>query len=106
LVRAGFKVELEKPIQVRYEGVIVGDYFADLIVNDELIVEIKATVALVEANEVQMVNYLTATGKDFGLLLNFGGKSLEFRKKFRVCRESPPSSFEFRENSVNSVNSA
>jgi GxxExxY protein len=105
LVRAGFKAELEKPIQIRYETVVVGDYFADILVNDELIVEVKAIVALAPEHEVQVVNYLTATGKDVGLLLNFGTRSLEFKKKFRVYQERSNEPFVFRENSENSVNS-
>ena len=84
LVKAGHRVESDKPIQVRYEGVIVGDFKADLIVNGELIVELKAVSNLVVEHEVQLVNYLTATGKDLGLLVNFGGRSLEFKKKFRT----------------------
>jgi GxxExxY protein len=83
LVKAGFKVESDKPIQVRYEGVIVGDFKADLIVNDELIIELKAVSAIIVEHEVQLVNYLTATGKDNGLLINFGGRSLEYKKKFK-----------------------
>jgi GxxExxY protein len=105
LVRAGFKAELEKPIQIRYETIIVGDFFADILVNEELIVEAKAIVALAPEHEVQIVNYLTATGKDIGLLLNFGARSLELKKKFRVYRESGGESSMFRENSVNPVNS-
>lgn len=104
LVRAGFKAELEKPIQIRYESIIVGDFFADLLVNDELIVEAKAVVALAPEHEVQLVNYLTATGKDIGLLLNFGTRSLEFKKKYRVYRESNGEPFTLRENPVNPVN--
>ena len=84
LAKAGLKVESDKLIQVKYEGVIVGDFKADLIVNDELIVELKAVSGLVVEHEVQLVNYLTATGKDIGLLVNFGGRSLEFKKKFRT----------------------
>ena len=105
LIRAGLKVELEKPIQIRYENVIVGDYFADVVVNDNLILEVKAIVALAPEHEVQVVNYLTATSKDVGLLLNFGARSLEFKKKFRVYRESNNEPFMFRENPVNPVNS-
>ena len=86
LVKAGFKVESDNPIQVRYEGIIVGDFKADLIVNDELIIELKAVSGIVVEHEVQLVNYLTATGKNVGLLLNFGGRSLEFRKKFRTAK--------------------
>jgi len=104
LLRAGLKAELEKPIQIRYESIIVGDYFADILVNDDLIVEVKALVALAAEHEVQVVNYLTATGKDIGLLLNFGARSLEFKKKFRVYRESNSEPFMFRENPVNPVN--
>jgi GxxExxY protein len=104
LVRAGLKAELEKPIQIRYESIVVGDYFSDLFVNDELIVEIKAIATLAPEHEVQVVNYLTATGKDVGLLLNFGARSLEFKKKFRVYRESNSEPFMFRENHVNPVN--
>jgi GxxExxY protein len=84
LAKAGFKVESDKPIQVRYEGVIVGDFKADLIVNDELIIELKAVSGIIVEHEVQLVNYLAATGKDLGLLVNFGGRSLEFKKKFRT----------------------
>ncbi len=84
LANAGLKVESDKPIQVRYEGVIVGDFKADLIVNEELIVELKAVSGIIVEHEVQLVNYLTATGKDLGLLINFGGRSLEFKKKFRT----------------------
>jgi GxxExxY protein len=86
LAKAGFRVESDKLIQVRYEGVIVGDFKADLIVNDELIVELKAVSNLIVEHEVQLVNYLTATGKDIGLLLNFGGQSLEFKKKFQTAK--------------------
>ena len=84
LSKAGFKVESDRLIQVRYEGVIVGDFKADLFVNDELIVELKAVSGIIVEHEVQLVNYLTATGKEIGLLINFGGRSLEFKKKFRT----------------------
>jgi len=86
LAKAGYKVESDKPIQVRYEGVIVGDFKADLIVNEELIVELKAVTGIVVEHEIQLVNYLAATGKDIGLLINFGGRSLEFKKKFRTTK--------------------
>ena len=105
LLRASFKADLEQPIQVLYEGVVVGDFLADIVVNDVLIIEIKAISSLSPAHEVQLVNYLTATNKDEGLLLNFGRESLEFKKKFRIYKEAPSGPFMFRENSVNSVNS-
>ncbi len=86
LAKVGFKVESDKAIQVRYESVIVGDFKADLIVNDELIIELKAVSRIIVEHEVQLVNYLVATGKDIGLLINFGSQSLEFKKKFRVTK--------------------
>ena len=105
LLRAGFRAEVQVPVQVRYEGVVVGDYVVDLLVNEELVVEMKAVTSLIPAHEVQTVNYLAATGKDEGLLLNFGAKSLEFKRKFRTCHKTNDEGWSFRENSVNSVNS-
>jgi GxxExxY protein len=84
LAKAGFKVEADRPVQVRYDGVVVGDFRADLLVNDELLLELKAVSRLAVEHEVQLVNYLTATGKDVGLLINFGGRSLEFKRKLRT----------------------
>ena len=86
LAKTGLQVESDRLIQVRYEGVIVGDFKADLIVNAEFIIELKAASCLIVEHEVQLVNYLTATGKDIGLLINFGGRSLEFKKKFRTAK--------------------
>lgn len=83
LRRAGFTVDLEKHITVRYEDVIVGDFVADLVVNDTLICELKAISILTKSHEVQVVNYLTATSQDVGLLLNFGATSLQFKRKYR-----------------------
>ena len=83
LKQSGHKVENEVPIKVWYENQIVGDFYADLLVDDLIIVELKAVERMVLAHEVQLVNYLTATNREEGLLLNFGTDSLEFRKKFR-----------------------
>jgi len=105
LVRAGLKVEMQVAIQIFYEGVVVGDYIADLVINDELIVEIKAVNCLAPAHEAQTVNYLSATGKEEALLLNFGGRSLEFKKKFRTYRSPEGEPPALHENFVNSVNS-
>jgi GxxExxY protein len=71
---------------VKYDEVIVGDFVADLLVNRVLLVENKSALTLVVAHEVQLVNYLTTTGLDEGLLLNFGAARLEFKKKFRQPR--------------------
>ena len=78
--------EAEKQIQVLYDGVVVGDYRTDLIVEGKLILELKATQDLTIANEVQLVNYLTSTGIDDGLLINFGSDKLQFKRKYRLYR--------------------
>jgi GxxExxY protein len=87
LRRSEMKVETEKPIDVRYEGELVGAFAADLLINDILIIEIKAIQALAKVHEVQLVNYLVATGINEGLLLNFGSDRLKFRKKFRLPKK-------------------
>ena len=73
-------VEQQPQIIVNYKGNEVGEYFADLIVEDCVILELKATAALSEEHEFQLLNYLKATDKEVGLLLNFGKKP-EFRRK-------------------------
>jgi len=88
LGKAGLRVELEKRITVSYDGVMVGDFFADMMVEEKVMIELKANQALVPANEVQLVNYLTVTGIDIGLLLNFGGPRLEFKKKPNLCAKA------------------
>jgi GxxExxY protein len=87
LGKAGIRFESEKPLNVVYDGVLVGEFASDLLVEDELIVELKAVQSLVAAHEVQTVNYLVATGKDIGLLINFGAERLEFKKKFRLPKQ-------------------
>jgi GxxExxY protein len=86
LRRAGMRIEAEKAISVFYQGELMGAFLADLFVNDVLIVETKAIQALAKVHQVQLVNYLVATGIDEGLLLHFGTERLEFRKKFRLPR--------------------
>lgn len=80
LINSGLKVKVEYPIQVKYHNYVVGDYIADLIVEDKVIVEIKAVKELIEIHEVQLVNYLKATGIEVGLLINFGN-SVEIKRK-------------------------
>ena len=82
LIALGFKVEKQKRIIVYYFGNVVGDYNADLIVEDIITVELKANESLVEENENQLVNYLKATNIEVGLLLNFGKKPQIKRKIF------------------------
>lgn len=79
LTRMGLKVEQQKPIKVRFQGVVVGDYYPDLIVEDLLIVEVKCASGIDDAHVAQCVNYLSATGMKWCLIINFGPK-VEFRR--------------------------
>lgn len=80
LVDRGFKVETEKPIAVYYSGKLLGSFEADLVVEDRVIIELKAKERLHEAHEAQLTNYLRSTTVEVGLLLNFGRKP-EFKRK-------------------------
>jgi GxxExxY protein len=75
-----------------YEGVEVGVFQSDLFIENRLIVELKSVESLAVAHSVQLANYLAAAKVDLGLLLNFGGKSLNFRTKTRIYRSEDPSS--------------
>ena len=88
LIKLGHRVKQQEPINVKYEGHIVGEYFADLWVDEIVVLEIKAVQMLAKIHEVQLVNYLTATGIDTGLVLNFGS-SVQVRRKFRVYSPKP-----------------
>jgi GxxExxY protein len=81
LKKIGLTVESKKELPVYFEGDIVGNFETDLIVEGRLLLELKAVSALVAAQEVQLVNYLTATRIEVGLLLNFGSKSLEIKRR-------------------------
>jgi len=85
LEKAGFRVKQQEPINVMYDGQIVGEYYADLWVNERVVIELKAALALAKEHEVQLVNYLTATGVNDGLLINFG-PSVQVKRKFREYR--------------------
>jgi len=87
LQKLGLKVDAQKPITVRYDGQVVGVFTADLLVNNSLILELKANQLLAKAHEVQLVNYLIATGIDEGLFLNFGAERLEYKRKFRLPKQ-------------------
>jgi GxxExxY protein len=84
LKKAGLSVRCGCRLEVTYRGVVVGEFVADMIVGDHLLVENKAVHTLIQAHEVQLVNYLTATGLDLGLLLNFGSGRLQIRRKTRL----------------------
>jgi GxxExxY protein len=88
LQNRGFKVEPQKAIDVYYQTQLVGKYKADLVVNDLIILELKAVDFLVEEHELQLINYLKATDKEVGLLLNFGMKPEIRRKAFDNDRKN------------------
>jgi len=80
LQKRSLTVKQQFPIRVYYDGQIVGEYFADLLVNDLVIIELKAAEQIIKAHEAQLVNYLKATNLEVGLILNFGQKA-EFKRK-------------------------
>ena len=86
LQKAGLAVQCQLPLQVFYDGIVVGDFIADMLVAGVILVENKAVQTLTPAHEVQLVNYLTATQIEIGLLLNFGAASLQFKRKHRTYR--------------------
>jgi GxxExxY protein len=80
LVGQGFFCEKQKPIKVFYKGQIVGEYFADINVNNSVFIELKVVESLVEEHELQLINCLKATEIEVGLLLNFG-RNPQFKRK-------------------------
>ena len=85
--REGILAVSQSPIKVFYEGEVIGEYYADLLVDNKVIVEIKAAKRLAEENEAQLLNYLKATDIEVGLLLNFGPKPEVKRKAFDNLRK-------------------
>ncbi|MBI9085436.1 MAG: GxxExxY protein [Desulfobacterales bacterium] len=84
LEAGGIRTEQESPLRVAYRDQIVGDFFVDLLVEGELIVELKSLERLGKVHETQLVNYLVATGNEIGLLINFGPSGVEVKRKYRT----------------------
>ncbi len=82
LKKNGLSVEQQFPVSVFYENIQVGDYYADLFVNNEVVVELKAVENLTKQHEVQVVNYLNGIGHEIGLLIHFG-TSVTVKRKYR-----------------------
>ena len=80
LKRRGFHCEAQKQIKVYFKGQEVGEYFADILVNDSIILELKACAHICHEHELQLINYLKATGLQIGLLINFGQEELQVRR--------------------------
>jgi len=91
LKKRGLNVQQQAPIKVYYDELLVGQYFADLLVNEAVIIELKAAESIAEEHEAQLLNYLKATDIDVGLILNFGPKPQVMRKVFETARQIDPS---------------
>ena len=87
LRESGLLVEQQKPIFVYYQGQLVGEYYADLVVNNCVILELKSAETISRAHEAQLINYLRATEFEVGLLLNFG-QTAEYRRKIFENRKT------------------
>ena len=90
LEEAGIPVAEELPIDVLYKGTVVGIFYADLLVDGKVIVELKSVDRLIVQHEVQLVNYLKATGIETGLLLNFGPARVEIKREFLNAAPANP----------------
>ena len=80
--------EAEKPLKVYYEGEVVGEFFVDLFVENEIIIELKSVENLTKAHEVQLVHYLNGMQKEIGLLINFGPSGVDVKRKYRQPSEA------------------
>jgi GxxExxY protein len=87
LEKKGLRAEHQKPLKVYYDGQSVGDYIVDILIGDRIIVELKSVQQLIQAHEVQLVNYLTATGLEVGLLLNFGPLKVDVKRRIRTLKD-------------------
>ena len=83
LRQKGLEAEEQCPIRVHFRGVPVGEFFADLLVEEKVVVELKAVKALAPEHQAQVINYLKATGIEVGLLVNFGSPKIEYRRLTR-----------------------
>ncbi len=88
LKRRGFKCEAQYKVKVYFKGQEIGEYFADILVNNHIILELKAVDSICNEHELQLINYLKATEIEVGLLLNFGEKPQVRRKLFTNDRKN------------------
>ena len=87
LQKQRFEIEEEKPLKVYYDNQIVGDFYIDLFVEQEIVIELKSIKNLTKEHEVQLVNYLNGMKKDIGLLINFGPSGVDVKRKYRQPEE-------------------
>lgn len=93
LMKIGLKAELQKPIQVHYDGIVVGEYVADLFVENNVLIDLKTASNITVEHEAQLFNYLKATNTEIGLLFNFGPKA-NFKRKLWTSDYQTPCKFE------------
>jgi GxxExxY protein len=86
LRQIGLLAEAQVPINVEYEGEVVGEFFTDVLVEGSVILELKSVKRIIRAHEIQLVNYLVATGKEIGLILNFAEEKVEVKRKVRSLK--------------------
>ena len=91
LSEAGLPVQSQVPVPVMFRGKRVGDFYADLLVDEKVIVELKAVRAIIPEHQAQIINYLNATGIEVGLLINFGNPKLELKRFTRSLKPHSPS---------------
>ena len=80
LKEKGVKAKQQEPIKINFRDAVIGDYIADIIVGDKIILELKCSLKIVGVNKAQIANYLKATGKKVGIIINFGNESLEIER--------------------------
>lgn len=83
LRKEGIEARQQSPVPVYFEGEMVGEYFADVLVEDKIIIELKTVEKMGNAHQAQLLNYLKATGIQLGLLMNFGPRKLEYERFVR-----------------------
>ena len=88
LYNAGVSFQTQAPIKVFYQSQIVGEFVCDILIDEQLIVELKSVSKISTTHEVQLVNYLTATKIDIGLLINFGPSKVDVKRKYKNAKES------------------
>ena len=86
LNKSNIQVEAEKALKVYYENQVVGDFYVDLLAEQDIIIELKSVENLNRAHEVQLVNYLNALNKEIGLLINFGPNGVDIKRKYRESK--------------------
>ncbi len=83
LKQKGLEAKAQFPLSVKFRGQIVGEFYADILLEGKIILELKATRGLTPEHQAQLINYLKATGIDVGLLVNFGTPRLEYKRLHR-----------------------